>query len=791
MLAMRRARRTRTRSLACGVLAMALVAGFPQGVAAQSAQDRVEQIVREHGESLGDLCRALDRAILEAMPSWSDPDLRWALFGVPTDEERARLLARSSEVGALLDAMQPLVERRLGEADRTNASGIDQAVQLSEVLIPLARARGLLIAAAATEPALTGSDEARRGFEQARRIAELSESVSAWSDLERALIATLASLRLNDAERAVEGVREAREALRENRDLEASSAQSVQTLRAAEALLVAVARSTSEAREALPDDPEDRERLRVRFAAIGARTAQTADTRQRVLKAECDRLADQALEAARNAPYGSTAWLAMLERAGALLRGVDAGSIGETAGHVLGLVDLAGSSSPAPTVADESFGALQPLALALELRSIDPGAAGSLDLDRIVRLGLEFDRLASGTTLGRSALDRVSLLLRARIGADPGSLPRSGSSRDRLVDLLDTLVSRPEADRSNIDLLASVLVTPTEAGPATVGLIERVQTLMGFVERANTLDADAARGLTLAGAWLTDAVARNQVAALMDQPAITRDDERRAIELLASLSERLDAAGGDPGLVTVMASLGLDDPAAVHEALTGLETTAVPAWIVEALRTRASLLSGNDDPIAGSDGAIVGAALYASRALPGELDVRSAVPMLDQTRAMASGALRCAPLLATRKGVYTRLAITAFSVALYTDDDRALARLADAALAASARVEHELDRDWLRLIHADALLRRGRSAEAFAVYRDVVATTAPEDRGTRQYWHASMRMLEVLAAQNADGSRTAPIAREIRRLRLQPSWRAHADICDRIDAIARSVMDHD
>jgi hypothetical protein len=54
-----------------------------------------------------------------------------------------------------------------------------------------------------------------------------------------------------------------------------------------------------------------------------------------------------------------------------------------------------------------------------------------------------------------------------------------------------------------------------------------------------------------------------------------------------------------------------------------------------------------------------------------------------------------------------------------------------------------------------------------------------------------MRMLEVLNRQNADASRTPAIAREFRRLRLQPSWRAHPDICERIDAIASQVIGSD
>jgi hypothetical protein len=60
----------------------------------------------------------------------------------------------------------------------------------------------------------------------------------------------------------------------------------------------------------------------------------------------------------------------------------------------------------------------------------------------------------------------------------------------------------------------------------------------------------------------------------------------------------------------------------------------------------------------------------------------------------------------------------------------------------------------------------GDDAAAFGVFRDISSATAPEGENARDHFHAWARMLEVLARQNADGSKSALIARESRRLML-------------------------
>jgi hypothetical protein len=754
---------------------------------AQTPAERIARIDREHADSLADLCRELDRALLEALPAWSDPAVRNALFGIPTETERTALKAQADTLASTVSAMLPLVERRIAQADQNNAGGIDQAVQLTEVLIPLARARATLVAAAAAEPPLIPTDETNRAFQQARQIAELAESVSVWSDLERELIIAIASLRLAEADRAVEAVRAARETIREDPTLPEAAPQSVRTLRATETLLVAVARSPSEARQVLPEDPADQDRLRLRIAAIRIRQAQTADTATRLLQAEVDRLANRALDIARSRPFDDGSWQRPILQCDALLTGSNLDALGPTARAATAIARAAKTNQTGDALTDRDLGPLLPLALILQLQSIPPESAASTDIDRLAQIGLDFDRFAAGTPLGDSALERVALLLRARIANPDRPLPTAAPARDRLLDLIDTLTSRQNATRSNLDLLAAVLITPAEPGQQTLGLLERAQTIVRSAKRIEAADADAARAIALTGATLTDALARNQVAALLGQDAIQPTDEAHAITLLGELAPSLRAASGDEGLAVVMQSFALTAPADDLEALRAAQTPLVPDWIIAMLQTRAALLAEADFDTAASDGAVLGAALFIDRDQPQRFDIRTAVPDTSQTAPRAGSALRAADLLITRQGTYTHLAIRALSTALQTDDAARIDRLRQSALKAAPNADGPENRDWLTLLHAEASLRAGNAADAFGVYRNLVATTAPEDRTARPYWHASMRMLEILSSQNADGSRTPAIAREIRRLRLQPSWRTHPDICDRIDAIARDI----
>lgn len=757
--------------------ASTLLAQSPEQSPVQSPAERVRAIQLQHEDSLPDLCRAFDAELLRALPPWSDPAFRWALFGVPTDTERERLRTDARNLAALLSAMQPVIDERLREADRTNQRGIEEAVQLGTVLMPLARARGLLLYAVAVDPAIGSTDESLRALEQAQRIALQAESVSAWSAAERALIIAAASLRLNQPEPAIESIRTLRDAMREDPLLTEQIAGLARTRAALETLLVATARSPVEARDSMPEDPADAQRLRLRLAAIAAASASTPDEHARLLSVEADRLANLALDLARDNRFDDPSWVEQIERCEALLNGANPTRLSQTAQATLRIAGATRSTDPDATLEGRDLGPLTLLALTVQLRAINHEDTDLIAPERLAQLGLGFDRLASDTVLGESALEQIGLLLRVHLSQPVQDA--SEAERDRLRDLTEVLAARPNASRSNLDLLGAVM----QGGP-----VERASTLLEIARRTGAADEDARLALGNSANILLDRLVRNQINAVLDQPTISPEEEQHIIDLLARLADPYERAGGETARLTMMRAAALSDPQADLAALRAIKPAPSSNWIHEVLTTRAALLAGQPlaDPV--TDNTVFAAAIFASRDLPQDLDIRGTIPASDRTIPAAQSAIEAGTVLSQRSGVYTRLAILAFSAALHTDDEETLKRLAAEAEQARARVEHPADRAWLSIIGAEAAMRSDDDAKAFGTYRDLVATTPVEDRGTRAYWHASMRMLEILARQNADGSRTPAIAREIRRLKLQPSWGAHEDIRARIERLTSELL---
>ncbi len=753
--------------------ASTLLAQSPEQSPVQSPAERVRAIQLQHEDSLPDLCRAFDAELLRALPPWSDPAFRWALFGVPTDAERERLRTDARNLAALLSAMQPVIDDRLREADRTNQGGIEEAVQLGTVLMPLARARGLLLYAVAVDPAIGSSDESRRALEQAQRIAMQAESVSAWSAAERALIIAGASLRLNQPDPAIESIRALRDAMREDPLLTEQIAGLAKTRAALETLLVATARSPVEARDSMPEDPAEAQRLRLRLAAIAAASASTPDERARLLSVEADRLANLALDLARDNRFDDPSWIEPIERCEALLNGANPTRLSQTAQAALRIAEATRSTDPDATLEGRDLGPLTLLALTVQLRAINHEDTDLIAPDRLAHLGLGFDRLASDTVLGESALEQIGLLLRVHLSQPV----QDASEAER--DLTEVLAARPNASRSNLDLLGAVM----QGDP-----VERATALLDIAARTGAADEDARLALGSSASVLLDRLVRNQINAVLDQPTISPEEEQHIIDLLARLADPYERAGGATNRIIMMRAAALSDPQADLAALRTIKPAPSSNWIHEVLTTRAALLAGQPlaDPV--TDNTVFAAAIFASRDLPQDLDIRGTIPASDRTIPAAQSAIEAGTVLSQRSGVYTRLAILAFSAALHTDDEETLKRLAAEAEQARARVEHPADRAWLSIIGAEAAMRSDDDAKAFGTYRDLVATTPVEDRGTRAYWHASMRMLEILARQNADGSRTPAIAREIRRLKLQPSWGAHEDIRARIERLTSELL---
>ncbi|HVZ94749.1 MAG TPA: hypothetical protein VG797_09585 [Phycisphaerales bacterium] len=88
---------------------------------------------------------------------------------------------------------------------------------------------------------------------------------------------------------------------------------------------------------------------------------------------------------------------------------------------------------------------------------------------------------------------------------------------------------------------------------------------------------------------------------------------------------------------------------------------------------------------------------------------------------------------------------------------------------------------------AEADLRAGRDEPAFAGLKRLAADLEAKRDFSRDYWHAWTRMIEILNRQNADGSRTPIIRREIARLEMLPTAKHQADCIQRFQRIKEKL----
>lgn len=767
--------------------------------------DRVREIVAEHRGSIGDLCRAIDSELVVLTPAWDDPLVRWAVLGVPTKTEREQLSDQIERLTRFIEAAEPTVAEALREADAQNAAGIEAAVQLSEILFPLARARALLLYGAAIDPAIGLSEQSQRSFEEAALLAERTETVSAWTAAEQGLILAAASIRLNQPDRSIEAIRAVREAMREEPGLTERFDGLAATRAALETLLVAIARSPVEARESLPEDETDRDRLRVRLAAIAAERSSTPDERDRLLRSEADRQANRALDMALGTPLQTDgerpAWIEFLERSAALIDRATSERLGGSAASAHALIRASfitpadgGAAKVRSDLQRQNLSGLAVLGSILELRVGLVPAASASDLPAIIRAASELHRLAPDAIITRNALMQTAAILRYPLRSGVEAVSDEPETKAATMELIDSIIDRDDLGRSNLDLLAMALLGSDRSFGREQFLrdLDASEQVTRALEWTDAEDADAAWASASVGAALLDRIAREQLSDAIDEGVLSEAEEDRAIDAAQALAARMHGLGGadHQGLVaslTAIARIRDGNPREALETLGDTDSAFVQNWVADMVRTRASLLAGMPVAIT-SDGDRFGAALFAYRDVPASFSLRSELPDDQMSWQSAPSALIAARSLSGSTSAKPHLVVRCLSAALRTADRETLSALREASVEIAGAMEHPSDRDWVRLIGADAAIRARDDAGAFAILRDLVATTPVEERTTRAYWHASMRMLEILARQNDDGSRTPAIAREIRRLKLQPSWGTHEDICARIDAVAAGLM---
>ncbi len=267
------------------------------------------------------------------------------------------------------------------------------------------------------------------------------------------------------------------------------------------------------------------------------------------------------------------------------------------------------------------------------------------------------------------------------------------------------------------------------------------------------------------------------VTRLLDAALRTDADQASTLDAAAEhLRPLLDPA--EPGAAGAWLALRGGDP----EAALDLLATAAPVSVLERLRLRALLAAGRGDEAR---------ALAASGALDEAALAAAAEGALRETLRERHGIHEAFPVAPAAADAGIDVVRAARAGTPTTLDGPLAARAAMALLAApQERRTHDAWPAtapwpvWREVAQAEARLRVGDDAGAFALFRGIAERTPAETRGERAYWHASTRIVEILHRRDADGSRRPTIRREIERLRRQPSWNDHPDCTRRIEAVA-------
>jgi hypothetical protein len=367
---------------------------------------------------------------------------------------------------------------------------------------------------------------------------------------------------------------------------------------------------------------------------------------------------------------------------------------------------------------------------------------------------------------------------------------RERSRLDRLLEMSDA-IARSDDDamfgivRASLRSLAAIAALDGEAidGRASKATLDEAAEGVGEGGRAAATRTLAARA-RLYRAWVSVTAASVDGDGSRDDGSV-REDAR-------------DDAGGSPPKFAKTSNLP-SDVLSPRERIAALHVAArLAVRAGDAAGARQSLRELDDaDPVSGGVAAreaFAAVLLEAARVFDDTRAMDEAAPTIGMIDAGGDGDgdgddAAVAVLLADRLTSDRRSPLGLAS--------RSVVALIDASEAASARrfarrlVERgaptERKAVWLDLLLADAQLADGDRPAAFAAYRQVVTATPAERRRERAYWHASARMLSVLTAENADGSRTDVIRREVNRLKLQDSWGMHADCCAIIDAVGKAV----
>jgi hypothetical protein len=159
---------------------------------------------------------------------------------------------------------------------------------------------------------------------------------------------------------------------------------------------------------------------------------------------------------------------------------------------------------------------------------------------------------------------------------------------------------------------------------------------------------------------------------------------------------------------------------------------------------------------------------------PYEDSLPELVPADARASAMAVALILAAEFDPTRAEAGRRAGIAASLAGMHAEADRLLT---------PARRAGPKD-SLVGLALAEAMIGLRDDAGAFAILREIATAGENARRYDRAYFRAWARMVQILDRQNADGSRTDAITREVFRIRRAPDLAAYPDLRDLFDALA-------
>lgn len=363
-----------------------------------------------------------------------------------------------------------------------------------------------------------------------------------------------------------------------------------------------------------------------------------------------------------------------------------------------------------------------------------------LGLDEPARRALVYGKLAA---MLDDAMPLIELPPEAML-AEAVVLARDENARRRALDMLAALADRPDAGPLAAEAIweSAVILTRSEAPAdrlrAVGGLLRLAREHRSHPRAAPALEAALAYARALVadpGELPPDQVRAAYLDALTlaTGPSANPDLARRWLAERARLI--LDGRKLTPADPEALAALDMLDRAARTPESDALWAGTLATLIDDAHQRRAEALRAGD-------------AATATKILTDEL-----LPLTNRAQAGGDRARAAADRFAADHADALTDAGRAAGRAIYR-------RLLDA----GAQVPGGPAR--LRLGLARAMILDGDNAAAFTLLRDIAAPLEGPAPRPEPYWHAWTLMLELLAAENADGARDGAIRAHLKRLEL-------------------------